>query len=74
MACWGAHAYVVRTSSLKKLTKKLKTITESYDGKLQTLAYAGEIKSLALTTNWVTQFGDDQSYIRDVPYHLTNKA
>lgn len=74
MACWGAHAYVVRTSSLKKLTKQLKVITESYDGKLQTLAYAGEIKSLALKTNWVTQFGDDQSYIREVPYHLMNKA
>lgn len=74
MACWGAHAYVVRTSSLKKLTKQLKVITESYDGKLQTLAYAGEIKSLALKTNWVTQFGDDQSYIREVPYHLMNKS
>lgn len=72
MPCWGSHAYVVRTSSLKKLTKKLKTITESYDGKLQTLAYAGEIKSLALKTDWVTQFGDDQSYIREVPFHLMN--
>jgi hypothetical protein len=73
MACWGAHAYVVRTDRLKRWTQKLNTISESYDGKLQTLAYAKEIKSLALTTNWVTQFGDDQSYIREVPYHLMPK-
>jgi GR25 family glycosyltransferase involved in LPS biosynthesis len=74
MACWGAHAYVVRTESLEKLTRHLSTITESYDGKLQTLAYEGQIKSLALKTNWVTQFGDDQSYIRAVPFHLMNRA
>lgn len=72
MPCWGAHAYVVRTESLEKLTRHLSTITESYDGKLQTLAYEGQIKSLALKTDWVTQFGDDQSYIRSVPYHLMN--
>lgn len=73
MPCWGAHAYVVRTESLKKMTKYLSTISESYDGKLQTLAYEKQINSLALKTNWVTQFGDDTSYIRSVPYHLMDK-
>lgn len=73
MPCWGSHAYVVRTESLEKITRHLASISESYDGKLQTLAYAGHIKSLALKTNWVTQFGDDQSYIREVPYHLMPK-
>lgn len=74
MPCWGAHAYVVRTKSLKKLTRQLSHVSESYDGKLQTLAYEDKMKSLALKTNWVTQFGDDQSYIRAVPYHLMDKV
>jgi GR25 family glycosyltransferase involved in LPS biosynthesis len=69
-ACWGTHGYVLNTKSIAKIVNCIRNINESIDGAFQTHANRGDIIALVLSDNLVTQQGDDESYIRSVPFHI----